>query len=93
MKALEETDNALNGIRSAQDRTALLRTALQHTEKTYALTGLEYRSGIGDYSMLEAQQRLHPEGERDEQHDGAFLQHVKLYRALGGAWKAQESAR
>ena len=59
VKALEETDNALNGIRSAQDRTALLRTALQHTEKTYELTGLEYRSGIGDYSMLlEAQQRL-----------------------------------
>lgn len=27
VKALEETDNALNGIRSAQDRTALLRTA------------------------------------------------------------------
>ena len=95
VKALEETDNALNGIRSAQDRTALLRTALQHTEKTYELTGLEYRSGIGDYSMLlEAQQRLLTLRESVTNNMTELsLQHVKLYRALGGAWKAQESAR
>ena len=95
VKALEETDNALNGIRSAQDRTALLRTALQHTEKTYELTGLEYRSGIGDYSMLlEAQQRLLTLRESVMNNMTELsLQHVKLYRALGGAWKAQESAR
>lgn len=95
VKALEETDNALNGIRSAQDRTALLRTALQHTEKTYELTGLEYRSGIGDYSMLlEAQQRLLTlrESVTNNMTELSLL-HVKLYRALGGAWKAQESAR
>ena len=95
VKALEETDNALNGIRSAQDRTALLRTALQHTEKTYELTGLEYRSGIGDYSMLlEARQRLLTLRESVTNNMTELsLQHVKLYRALGGAWKAQESAR
>lgn len=95
VKALEETDNALNCIRSAQDRTALLRTALQHTEKTYELTGLEYRSGIGDYSMLlEAQQRLLTLRESVTNNMTELsLQHVKLYRALGGAWKAQESAR
>ena len=95
VKALEETDNALNGIRSAQDRTALLRTALQHTEKTYELTGLEYRSGIGDYSMLlEAQQRLLTLRESVTNNMTELsLRHVKLYRALGGAWKAQESAR
>lgn len=95
VKALEETDNALNGIRAAQDRTVLLQTALQHTEKTYELTGLEYRSGLGDYSMLlEAQQRLLALKESVTNNMTELsLQHVKLYRALGGAWKAQESAK
>ena len=95
VKALEETDNALNGIRSAQDRTDLLQAALKHTEKTYELTELEYRSGIGDYSMLlQAQQRFLTLRESVTNNLAELsLQHVKLYRALGGAWTVQERAR
>jgi outer membrane protein TolC len=44
--------------------------------------------------LLEAQQRLLTLRESVTNNMTELsLQHVKLYRALGGAWKAQESAR
>ena len=90
LKALEETDNALQGIRSAELREGSLAKALQHARRTYELTDLEYRSGIGDYSMLLTAQRslLNVEESVISNRASRSNQYVMLYRALGGAWDA-----
>lgn len=88
VRALEDTDNALNGIRSAWDRERLLVQALAHAEKSFELADLEYRSGMGDYArLLQVQQRLLTAREAVTTNRAELsLQHVALYRALGGAW-------
>lgn len=88
LKALEETDNALHGIRSAELREGSLASALEHARRTYELTDLEYRSGIGDYSMLLTAQRslLNVEESVISNRASRSNQYVMLYRALGGAW-------
>ena len=93
LKALEETDNALQGIRSAELREGSLAKALQHARRTYELTDLEYRSGIGDYSMLLTAQRslLNVEESVISNRASRSNQYVMLYRALGGAWDGRHS--
>lgn len=90
--ALEETDNALHGIKSAQDQAVYLEQALQHAQRAYELALMEYKTGIGDYAMLlEAQRSLLTAQESVKSNEAELsLQHVALYRALGGAWNPQE---
>ena len=89
--ALEETDNALHGIKSAQDQATYLDQALQHAQRAYELASMEYKTGMGDYAMLlEAQRSLLTAQEKVMTNETELsLQHVALYRALGGAWKSQ----
>lgn len=93
LSALEETDNALQGIRSAELREGSLASALEHARKTYELTDLEYRSGIGDYSMLLTAQRslLSVEESVITNRASRSNQYVMLYRALGGAWDGTQT--
>lgn len=95
VKALEETDNALQGIRSADAKEALLAKALKHAESSHRLSNLEYRSGIGDYAMLlNAEQSLLSVRESVLSNQAARANEVvMLYRALGGAWGAEQEEK
>ena len=89
VNALEETDNALQGIRSAETREAMIRKANEHAEKSYEYASLEYQTGVGDYvTMLTAQNALLSARESVVTNAAERSnQYVMLYRAVGGAWQ------
>jgi len=79
------------------DRTKLAETVQERTravaayEEAVRLSNIRYLSGLASYfEVLEAQQQLFPEenalaqAKRDQ-----FLAVVRLYRSLGGGWKAE----
>lgn len=88
LTALEETDNALAGISSAERRSGDLEVALRHARTAALLARLEYESGIGDYTMLLSTERSRLSAEESLLSNQAERanQYVVLYRALGGAW-------
>ena len=91
VKALEETDNALQGIRSSESRRAMLEKACEHAEKSYEYAALEYRTGVGDYTtMLTAEKALLNAREQVVSNRAERSnQYVMLYRAVGGAWQVK----
>ena len=90
LKALEETENALTAIQTAQTRTAPLTIALSAAESAADLTMKSYRAGIVDYqNVLNTQRSLLTarENARTNEADMASAL-ITLYTALGGAWEA-----
>ena len=57
LSALEETDNALTAIRSAEYRKGDLERAVSHARTAEKLARDEYGAGIGEYTMLLSTQR------------------------------------
>ena len=93
LKALEETENALTAIQTAQTRTAPLTIALSAAESAADLTMKSYRAGIVDYqNVLNTQRSLLTarENARTNEADMASAL-ITLYTALGGAWEATEA--
>jgi len=90
--------NALGEVSTALiDRTKLAETVQERAraaaayEEAVRLSNIRYLSGLASYfEVLEAQQQLFPaenalaQAKRDQ-----FLAVVRLYRALGGGWKAE----
>lgn len=93
LKALEETENALTAIQTAQTRTAPLTIALSAAESAADLTMKSYRAGLVDYqNVLNTQRSLLTarENARTNEADMASAL-ITLYTALGGAWEATEA--
>lgn len=92
--ALEETDNALTGIRSSEERERQLTEAVAHAEVSNQLARLEYESGIGDYlSLLSSERTLLSTRETALSNDTNRINYyIMLYRALGGGWQPETSA-
>ena len=86
--ALEETDNALTGIRSSEERVRRLSEAVEHAEVSNQLARLEYESGIGDYlTLLTSERTLLTARETALANDTNRVNYyIMLYRALGGGW-------
>ena len=86
--ALEETDNALTGIRSSEERVRRLSEAVEHAEVSNQLARLEYESGIGDYlTLLSSERTLLTARETALANDTNRVNYyIMLYRALGGGW-------
>ena len=90
LKSLEETENALTAIQTAQTRTAPLTIALSAAESAADLTMKSYRAGLVDYqNVLNTQRSLLTarENARTNEADMASAL-ITLYTALGGAWEA-----
>ena len=90
LKALEETENALTAIQTAQTRTAPLTIALSAAESAADLTMKSYRAGLVDYQNVLNTQRsllMARENARTNEADMASAL-ITLYTALGGAWEA-----
>lgn len=93
LKALEETDNAITGISSAERRNADLKLAVEHARLAEELSRKEYESGIGDYAMLLSTQRSLISMQETELANRADLanNYIMLYRALGGGWAVEHA--
>ena len=90
LKSLEETENALTAIQTAQTRIAPLTIALSAAESAADLTMKSYRAGLVDYqNVLNTQRSLLTarENARTNEADMASAL-ITLYTALGGAWEA-----
>ena len=93
LKSLEETENALTAIQTAQTRIAPLTIALSAAESAADLTMKSYRAGLVDYqNVLNTQRSLLTarENARTNEADMASAL-ITLYTALGGAWEATEA--
>ena len=90
--ALEETENALTAIRTAQTREDALALARTSAETAADLAMQQYRAGLVDYQTVLNTQRTLLSAREDYQSNKADLANglITLYRALGGGWKPTE---
>lgn len=94
LTALEDVENGLVALRTAEQRLAQFEVALDAAQNQALLARAEYRSGITDFqTLLEAERSL------ITARDGALtsradenLAVVQLYRALGGGWSPEPAA-
>lgn len=93
VRALEETENALSGIRSSAAKKMSLRTATDSSQLAAQLALQQYSSGLEDYQTVLTTQRswlTAQDNEVSNQADWAIA-HIDLYRALGGGWVPEEN--
>ena len=88
LSALEETDNALTAIRSAEYRKGDLERAVSHARTAEKLARDEYGAGIGEYTMLLSTQRSLLSARESADRANSY---ITLYRALGGDWAVNQS--
>lgn len=92
--ALEETENALSGIRTSAAKKMSLRTATESSHLAAQLALQQYSSGLEDYQTVLTTQRswlTAQDNEVSNQADWAIA-HIDLYRALGGGWIPDNSS-
>jgi len=88
LTALEDVENALVAVRTAEQRQAQFTEALDAARNQAILARSNYRAGLSDFQqLLNAEQALvsSSEGLLTAQGD-RMLAIVQLYRALGGGW-------
>src|SRR2546422_9795101 len=91
--ALREVEDALVGLRTAQDRSAAQERQVIALRRALELADMRYRNGVSSYlDVLDAQRGLFgaelalTQAERDQ-----LVTAVQLYRAVGAGWPtAQE---
>jgi NodT family efflux transporter outer membrane factor (OMF) lipoprotein len=94
LTALQDVENGLVALETAQQRLAQFEVALDAAQNQAILARSEYRSGLTDFqTLLEAERSL------ITARDGALtsradetLAVVQLYRALGGGWNPAEGS-
>ncbi|MFM9936519.1 MAG: efflux transporter outer membrane subunit [Novosphingobium sp.] len=93
--ALEDIENALVALSSADQRRSDYRTALEAATNSATIARVQYRSGLIDFtSLLNTENQLISSrtGLAQSQYDHAGAA-VQLYTALGGGWNDQISGR
>lgn len=95
LSALEQTENAIVGITTAQSRADALERALAAAESAAELAMQQYSAGLTDYQTVLNTQRTLYTVRGDEQSNKADLatQLIALYRAMGGGWKAEATQK
>ncbi len=88
--ALREVEDALVGLRTAQDRTGAQERQVIALRRALELADMRYRNGVSSYlDVLDAQRGLFgaelglTQAERDQ-----LVAAVQLYRAVGAGWPA-----
>lgn len=95
MKALEETENALSLVRTAQKRYVSLARAQQSSQLTAKIALQQYSSGLTDYQTVLTTQRSWLSAQEVFNSNKAQLAqaYIDLYRALGGGWTPTEDIK
>ena len=88
--ALREVEDALVGLRTAQDRSAAQERQVIALRRAFGLADMRYRNGVSSYlDLLDAQRSLFgaelalTQAELDQ-----LVAAVQLYRAVGAGWPA-----
>ena len=92
--ALEDIENAVVALQSADQRQSEFRTALEAATNSAIIARVQYRSGLIDFTSLlttENQLLTSRTGLAQAQYDRAAAA-VQLYTALGGGWDGQMPA-
>jgi len=88
--ALKDVEDALNRIRTEQQRNQQLRGGLADAERGLAAVEARYKTGLSDFTtVLSAQQSVLQDRDQLEQSDAQLRRDlVSLYKALGGGWES-----
>ena len=92
LTALEDVENALSAVQSAQGRTEQFTIALDAASNSALLARSQYQAGLTDFqTLLTAEQTLLSarDGLASARADQA-LSMVQLYSALGGGWQTMD---
>ena len=89
LTALQESTDALNGLRFGRDQMAARATQVQALRSAYAMSDQRYQSGVTSYlELLDAARSLFSAQLLLVQVQAQYLTAtVNLYRALGGGWR------
>ena len=95
LEALEETENALTGITTAQRREHALQRALDAAESAADLAMQQYKAGLTDYqTILNTQRSLYTARETLQSNKADLAtQLIALYRAMGGGWQPSQAVK
>jgi NodT family efflux transporter outer membrane factor (OMF) lipoprotein len=87
--SFQETEDALEAVKAAQQRRQAYETALAEAQKAYTLSRQLYDSGAVDFqTLLNAQDTLLSAEDRYSSVKlEALSAAIDLYKALGGGWK------
>lgn len=92
--ALEDVENALTTLASAQERVTRLADAIAAARDTRAIADYRYQSGLADFlAVLDSQRTLLTLQDQQTLAGGDLAAaQVRLYKALGGGWQSQEDS-
>ena len=95
LSALEETENALTGISTAQNREKALQAALEAAISAAYLAMQQYEAGLTDYqTVLNTQRSLYTARENLQSNKADLAtQLIALYRAMGGGWEPSDEVK
>lgn len=95
LSALEQTDNALSGIKHARERMSDLTQAVEHAKEAEKLARYSYEAGTGEYLTLISAQRSLLSAQESELSNRAELANsvVTLYQAIGGSWAVNDEQK
>ncbi|MES2755575.1 MAG: efflux transporter outer membrane subunit [Pseudomonadota bacterium] len=90
LTALEEVENAIVALRTAQDRERAFTTALDAADTTALLARLQYRNGLTDFITLNQSESalLQARNGISQARADQATALIQLYNALGGGWDA-----
>jgi NodT family efflux transporter outer membrane factor (OMF) lipoprotein len=90
LTALEDVENALQALASAQERERQFAIALDAANNAAMLNRSQYRSGLTDFTTLQQQEAalLNARNGAAQARSDAATATVALYTALGGGWDA-----
>ena len=91
LTALQESADALSGVRFGRDQLAARATQVQALRSAFGIAEQRYRSGVSSYlEVLDAQRQLFGAQLGLVQTERQYLvSTVDLYRALGGDWPVE----
>ena len=92
LAALQEVEDALVALRGDRARIDSLQAAAAAAERADALARQQYQAGLIDFNAVLNSQRtlLSAQDAQASVRASLAADHVRLYKALGGGWKAQE---
>lgn len=90
LTALEDVENALVALRTAQERERQFAVALDAANNSAILSRSQYRSGLTDFTTLNQQEAalLNARDGLSQARADQATALVQLYTALGGGWDA-----
>ena len=89
--ALKDVEDALSALRGDRDRLLRLRRAAEAAGNASALARQRFSSGLVDFQIVLETQRTLLSAQDSVAGSSADLgaDHVRLYKALGGGWRAE----